>query len=230
MAPFTLKSALASLAVAGMFTAAALPHGASASSTHAAPPFAHDTLVGKHPVVYNDPFSVPGQFRPDGDLGKKTHWEGSLNLSDPTSTLTWMRVADSVSGAAAAVTSRVAVPGNAQASAPLQSGTRVRPHISSGTCGNGGVRLYQNVNFNGGDCIAFYGSGSQDLHILYPGCYVFCSHVNDTLEAVSTQGSMGSGRIACGGGNFYYYSQNNYPDMRQQPGGCWHNASVIYNN
>ncbi len=78
MAHVTRTSTLAGLALVGMLAVAALPLGAHASSAHVAPPFNHDTVVGTHPVVYNDAFSAPGQFVKDQQLGKKTHWEGSL--------------------------------------------------------------------------------------------------------------------------------------------------------
>ncbi len=230
MAHVTHISMFAGLALVGLVATAALPLGVHASSAHVAPPFKHDTVVGTHPVAYNDAFSAPGQFVKDQQLGKKTHWEGNLNLSDPASSLVWTRVVDAsptgVSGGVSGVR-----PATGSYSSP-----QIRPRISSGTCGNGGVKLYQNLNFSGGDCIAFYGSGSQDLHILYPGCAVFCSHVNDSVSALSTAGSAGSGTLACGNGVWQmpgYEPGTNYPDLRQgRPGqyGCYHNASVIYNN
>jgi len=123
-------------------------------------------LIGKEraPLVHNDAFNAPSQFVTDQQLGKKTHWEGSLNLSDPTSSLVWTCVADA---APASVSGDVS---GMQPATGSHSGPQIRSHISSRTCGNGGIKLYQNLNFSGGDCIAFYGSGSQDLHILYPGC------------------------------------------------------------
>ncbi len=227
MARSTLKSALAGLALAGMLGATTLPNAVHAATPRdAAPPFQHDNIVGRHPVVYHDSFSGPGQYRLDQALGRKTHWEGYLNLSDPTSTLTWTRVDNSVVASGATVLSG----GGTHVGVRPASLPHVQPHdIPSTFCGStGGVRIGQNKDFNGGDCIEFQGKGSQDLHILYPGCYTFCSHVNDTASALSTATSGGSGQLACGGGLWTYQAFHYYADLSSGTPGCYHNASVIY--
>jgi len=148
-------------------------------------------------------------------------------LSNPRSTLTWTRVANS---GASALAGTIASERRA-----LQPQDLLHNHsrtISYGTCGSGGARIYQHAYFQGGDCVAFYGSGDASLSILYPGCYVFCSHVNDSLEAMSTQGSMGTGYLVCANGRHFDYSrQTDYPDLRLVIGGdCWHNAGTIHGN
>jgi len=87
MTHVTLKSTLIGIALAGTVATLALP-----SATHASSPYYYGpSQWGKHAISYNDPFSSPGQMRADTGLSFKTHWETTINLSDPSAPIVWTR-------------------------------------------------------------------------------------------------------------------------------------------
>jgi len=209
MSRFTLRSIFGTLVIAGLVATQAIPSTTHATSAQAAPIRAgSQTMVDRHPIVYVDSFSQPGLYQTDRVLGRQTHWEGGLNLSNPTSPLTWTRVAN---------TGR---------------GTGIQPNtVTNGTCGSNGIRLYQFTNLNsggGGDCIAFYGTGPQDLtSLLYPGCWINCPTVAYNVGSFSTTGSSGHGNLSCGGGTWPFTSNQTVYDMHNAIAG---NGSYCYNN
>ena len=203
MARFTLKSALAGVALAGTFMAVALP--SPAVRADAPTP---QTAVHGRAVIYHDAFSGSGGHLTDQQLGFASHWEGVVDTSNPTAPIEWTRMADAARGSVAASSS---FSGGMQPAATSRSGARARPHdLSASTCNNtGGVKLWVNSNETG-DCIRYTGTGSVGLTgVQYP---YSSSYVNYS-QSFSTYGSTGSGHLACGGGNWYYGSNTNYGNL-----------------
>lgn len=180
------------------------------------------TMVGRHPVVYNDRFSGPAQYRTDQELGIKTHWEGLLNLSDPTSPLQWTRVEDSAATASGGGTWT----GGVQPAMQSHSRTGIRPRslpytdCSPGS-GSGGIRLWEQVN-NTGNCVRFTGIGSQSLAgFAYPNSCDWRGancHYADHSQSLGTQGSTGSGHLSCAGGDWHFSSNSLYQNLLTSSG------------
>ena len=165
-----------------------------------------------------------GQYRTDHTLGFTTHWEGVLNLSDPTSPLVWTRVQDESAASSTDIT-------NMQPSLLPHRGPHMRPFTlpytdCSAGSGSGGVRMWHGDN-NVGDCIRFTGTGSQPLaSINYPASPY---PVSSSLS-MGTVGSSGHGYLNCAGGNWNFYGGTTYQHLLASSGSanCDGNHNYVY--
>lgn len=209
----TLKSALASIALVGTLGAMALPHSVQAARASTAPV---QTNVGGRPVVYHDSFSPAAQHKTDTSLGFATHWEGLVDVSNPSSPIDWTRV--KTTSPAVTPASSLITRTHVRTASPA-----VTPHIScdpsanrcADTCtGSGGIRLWQNSNETG-DCIKYTKySSSAPANISLGGVqYPFSSNYVSNSQSFSTYGSNGSGQLICGGAAWSYGSNTNYGNL-----------------
>jgi len=214
MARFTVKSALASVAVAGVLAAAWMPTTIHAASPQDVP---GPSMVQGRPVVYNDPLSPVGQHKTDAQLGETTAWEGDVNLSDPTGAIAWTRKVIGPLGAISSVSSAMkGVAVERMQPAGLAHASRVAT-LSKSTCDNyGGVKLYHNPD-EIGDCLRLTGDGSMSLAgVQYP----FSSYYADHSQALTdTQSRTPGGYLSCSGGQWDFGFQQNYTPLVNTSGG-----------
>ncbi len=203
-----LTAALVSVALAGLLLTVSGPSPLQAASPQS---IAGPTMVGQRPVHYHDLFSGSGPHRTDTDLGFTTHWEGLINLSDPTSPIEWTRAKN----VTASLSANSITVGGAQPFSQLQSRTRRQrtATLTRGDCSGGayGIRLWYDENENGADgCLRLTGVGSQNLAgVGFP----YKSTYADSSKSMSTAGSSAHGHLSCAGGDWSYTSGGDWNSL-----------------
>jgi len=220
----TLKRLVTGIALASAIATLALPH-----ATHASSPYNYGpSQWGKHAISYSDSFSAPGQMRVDKDLGLKTHWETTINLSDPSAPIVWSRYkdADPTLGGVTATTSGV------QPAGLTRGNPRAHPSTNLSDCStSGGAKLWEQTSFNG-NCGKFTGTGTTNLAgLAYPatcqGGTINC-HYMDHSQSLSTVGSAATGYLSCNGYAPSFPGSAQWGDLTQVYTGCNGNSGWIY--
>ncbi len=223
MTHVTLKSTLIGIALAGTVATLALP-----GATHASSPYYYGpSQWGKHAISYNDPFSSPGQLRADTSLSFKTHWETTINLSDPSAPIVWTRYKD----AGTTLGGSVATTGGIRPADLARGGSRAHPRSNLYDCStSGGAKLWDQEGFNG-NCGKFTGIGTTNLAgLAYPAtCQggFNCSYM-DHSKSLSTYGSAASGNLTCHNAQPHFASYTQWGSLTQVNGGCNGDSGWVY--
>jgi len=220
----TLKRLITGAALVGTIATLALPH-----ATHASSPYYYGpSQWGKHAISYHDPFSNPSQMRADKDLGFKTHWETTINLSDPSAPIAWTRYGD----ANPTVGGNTATTGGIRLAGLAHSGSRAHPRSTLSDCNtSGGAKLWDQEGFNG-NCGKFTGIGTSNLGGLpFPatcqGGLFGCSYM-DHSKSLSTYGSAASGYLTCNKAQPHFASYTQWGSLVQVNSGCNGDSAWIY--
>jgi hypothetical protein len=214
MAPMTLKSILAGIALVSTLAASASPARVNADQRIGPDgrPIPPGTVVSNgRPTVAIDNI---GPGRSNQDLGIHTHWECATALDNANDPFTSVRTPDvRVSTVASATVSIKRVPNTGSgfhAAGLARTGPKRRyaiDPVTSCTGNTGGIKIYSEANFPPtAYCARFTGTGYLWLRgVNYPSR---STSVGNTASALATLGSSGHGELLCPNANSFPFNSN----------------------